>query len=424
MGNLKIYAIALSVGFAVYSIMGLFAFLQYAFIVMSGFLFAHFVNRKAPQYPTKDIYKLFRENPHHKGEDATGLVIIVTGSTSGIGQRVAQELYAYGATVVIAARNPTKSEGIIEELRTTCPGSKGKLVHGKLDTSDLDSVRDFVTWFNGQFDHVDYLVNNAGIQYGSSENTPLTNMNASIASKQGYDQSFATNYMGHFLLTHLLLPKIKARVINVASSFHFQPDGKSLDPALGSDGKTPDAARSDIPGFRHRVQAYGVTKLAQVLHSKELQRRLPGYGYAATSSAGGTNITIVSICPGWVRTNILGDDIMGAIIAANAFPVKEGILSTMGAIFDKSLQGGEFLSNQRIPFRTQSWFDGLLYKLAEMKIRDMCLFGLAFVLNLVQSYTYGYHVHPPSAEADDPALAAALYDWTFNELKEKGYINE
>lgn len=396
--------------------MGITTFLEYLLIVSLGFLIGHYVNRKVPEYPFVKMYEMFKENPLHNGKDAFGLVVIVTGSTSGIGQRIAEEMFRYGATVIVASRNASKGAAVINEIHAMNPGSKGQLVFGKLDTSDLDSVRDFASWVKTNYDHVDYVVNNAGIQYGASENSPMTNMSASITSKQGYDTCFVTNYMGHFLLTHLLLPKIRGRIVNIASSFHFQPDGTTLNPALGPGGNTPNAAIGDDKGFQHRAQAYGVSKLANVLHAVELQKRLPGFGYP--------NLKIVSVCPGWVQTNILQKDVVGYLVHSNAFKIQEGILSSMGAIFDKDLQGGEFVSNQILPLSTYSWFDSMLQWLTQKGIRDPVMLGLATAVLIFQSQSYGYHIHKPSPEAADPALNKAFFDWTMGELKKKGYITE
>lgn len=395
---------------------GLIAFFKYAVVVSTGFLIYHYINRKVPQYPHLKVYEMFKANPLHKGKsNAEGLVVIVTGSTSGIGQKIAEELFKYGATVIVASRNSAKGEAVIEEIIAANPGSKGKLVFGKLDTCDLDSVRDFAAWVQKNYTTVDYLVNNAGIQYGASENSPMTNMAASITSKQGYDVCFTTNYLGHFLLTHLLLPTVRGRIVNIASSFHFQADGSTLNPKLGPDGNTPNAAIGEGKDFRHRAQAYGVSKLANVFHAIELQKRLKGYGHP--------DLKIVSVCPGWVQTNILGHkDIVAYLVHSNAFKIQEGILSSMNALFNKDLQGGEFVSNQIMPLSTYSWFDAMLQKLTEKQIRDPSVLILGTGVLLLQSQSYGMHVHRPSPECADEALTASFYDWTLAELQKKGYI--
>lgn len=397
--------------------MGAIGFFQGLLIVLLGIGIGHYINRTVPSYPHKEIYEMFKANPLHNGKDAEGLVVIVTGSTSGIGQKISEELFRYGATVILASRNAAKGAGVIEEIFAANPGSKGKLVFGKLDTSDLDSVRDFAAWVKQNYDHVDYLVNNAGIQYGSLENNPMTNMSTPINSKQGYDLCFATNYLGHFLLTHQLLPVIRGKVVNIASSFHFQADGTTLNPALGPNGNTPDAAFAEGKPFKHRAQSYGVTKLANVFHSIELQKRLAADGYPT--------IKAIAVCPGWVQTSIFGEkDPIGYFIHSNSFKIQEGVTSAMRAIFDKDLQGGEFVTNQILPLSNFSWFDNMLRELSKRGIRDQVLLVKSMVLLAFQSQSYGLHIHRPSPECEDAKLTAAFYDWTLEELRAKGYIKK
>jgi NAD(P)-dependent dehydrogenase (short-subunit alcohol dehydrogenase family) len=378
---------------------------QYALIVALGVVVARFYSRPTPVYPTSTIYQMFLANPMHNGTDAEGMVAIVTGSTSGIGKRIAVELFRYGATVVIASRNRQKSLDTMEEIKSTYPGSKGRLVFEQLDTSDLVSVRDFSYRVKERFEGVDFLVSNAGIHYGSSTNQPLFNMSASVASAQGYDLAFATNYLGHFLLTHLLLPNLRLRVVNIASIFHFQGDSSSLDPA----GGTPRAALGHERGFEHRLQAYGVSKLAQVLHSSELQRRLaPG-------------LRVVSVCPGWVKTSLLSEDLPGWLLGLNAFDIDQGILSPMVGLFDPSLRGGEFLTNSITPLSRWPSFDLLLRTSSEWGLRDAVGFLVGLSSNILQGFSYGHRVHRPSPEARNATLAAALYDWTLEELQRGGF---
>jgi NAD(P)-dependent dehydrogenase (short-subunit alcohol dehydrogenase family) len=392
------------------------AFQSFSIIVL-GFVVAHFFSRKAPQYPYTEVFKLFKAG-HQNKHDAEGVVAVVTGSTSGIGKMVAMELYQYGATVIIASRDAEKAAAVMGDLYAANPGSKGKLVFGKIDTADLESVRDFAVWINDTYGSVDYLVNNAGIHYSGMENSPVTNQSASITSTQGYAMCFATNYLGHFLLTHLLLPNLTGRVVNVASALHFQSDGRALNPELGVNGVTPSAALATDTSFKHRAQAYGVSKLANVMHAVELQKRLPGYGYS--------HLKVVSVDPGWVQTNLFDHQLspLTFLIHLNAFTPREAILSCMAALFDKDLQGGELITNYVLPLSKFSWFDAMLRKLSELGMRDPAVLALDLVNLLVQRQSYGHHTHRPSPECSDEKLTAAFYDWTLKELKSKGYIPE
>jgi NAD(P)-dependent dehydrogenase (short-subunit alcohol dehydrogenase family) len=134
----------------------------------------------------------------------------------------------------------------------------------------MDSVRDFSSWFRGKYSHLNILVNNAGIHYMTSAMSENARM-----SKQGYDLSFATNYMGHFLLTEELLPMMTQEhslIINVASSYHFAVNDRMLTTGANS---TPPLFSQVGNSYMH---AYPTSKLAQVLHTKELQRRLASAG--------------------------------------------------------------------------------------------------------------------------------------------------
>ena len=136
-------------------------------------------------------------------------------------------------------------------------------------------------WYRGKYDKVHILVNNAGIHYGTGMNpSPIVDPSIKTTSEQGYDLAFATNYLGHFLLTRLLLDMLvqtekiegkPGRIVNVASTFSLQSDGTMLS---ATDSGMPLAARSDIYTRGHRGASYANNKLAQVLHAKELQRRI------------------------------------------------------------------------------------------------------------------------------------------------------
>ncbi len=115
-------------------------------------------------------------------------------------------------------------------------------------------------------------------------------------------------------------------------------------------------------------------------------------------------------------------DIVAYLVHSNAFKIQEGILSSMNALFNKDLQGGEFVSNQIMPLSTYSWFDAMLQKLTEKQIRDPSVPILGTGELLLQSQSYGRHVHRPSPECADEAPTAAFYDWTLAELQKKGYI--
>lgn len=183
--------------------------------------------------------------------------------------------------MIIASRNENKCKSQLDEIKNSNLSSTSILDWHALDTSDLDSVRDFVTWFKSKYSYLNFLVNNAGIHYATTEVRGEKNLlfksAMELKSVQGYDLSFATNYFGHFYLTEALLPMIQwGRVVNVASSYHFQEHGFYT--YVHGEG-APLFARADINTFAHRNNAYSSSKLAQILHAKELQRRIHSRGY-------------------------------------------------------------------------------------------------------------------------------------------------
>ncbi len=128
------------------------------------------------------------------------LIAIVTGSTSGLGEGIASELFKYGFTVIIASHNREKSMRVIDAIHCKYPGSAGRLIFCRLDTSDLQSVEHFSSWFRQTFDHLDYLVNNAGIHYASLENNPLFNTSAAMGAM--FDPSLRG---GEFVANQILI---------------------------------------------------------------------------------------------------------------------------------------------------------------------------------------------------------------------------
>jgi NAD(P)-dependent dehydrogenase (short-subunit alcohol dehydrogenase family) len=170
----------------------------------------------------------------------------------------------------------------VADIKTKYPSSTGSLLAHQLDLSDLNSVRSFVSWYTGSHTSLDFLVNNAGINYDTlrQKSTPET----PLCSPQGYDLTFASNYLGHFLLTDSLVSLLAAarplgRVVQVSSNAHFQVNGSELlpptlaTPPLHKEDH-PLAARCAVNDDLHAKHSYGNSKLAQVLHSVALQREL------------------------------------------------------------------------------------------------------------------------------------------------------
>ncbi len=196
----------------------------------------------------------------------------VTGANSGIGRALVEALAARGEHVVLATRSEERTRPVVNELRSRYPAARAQWVH--LDVSDLTSVRRAAEAFVATRQPIDVLVNNAGIA-GTRR-----------LSKDGFDLTYATNHIGPFLLTNLLLPRLReapqGRVVNVASAAHMMV--KEIDWAVLDRRTTPK---------RSGLKDYAVTKLMNVLHAKELARRLSG-----------TRVTTYALHPGAVASNI------------------------------------------------------------------------------------------------------------------------
>lgn len=202
-----------------------------------------------------------------------GKICVVTGATSGIGLVTARELARMGATVVLMARSRERGEAAREEIAARTGNQGVELILA--DFASLASVRAGAEAVLARHGRLDVLVNNAGVYVGDRR-----------LSADGYELTFAVNHLAAFLLTDLLLGALRAapsaRVVTVSSGAH-----------LGGRGRFDDVrAERGYSGF----QAYAESKLANVLFTYELARRLEGSGVAANC-----------LHPGAVRTGFAGD---------------------------------------------------------------------------------------------------------------------
>lgn len=202
-----------------------------------------------------------------------GRTAIVTGANSGIGLQMVIALAGAGADVVMACRNPAKAEQALTEVRQRVP--QAKVTAMALDLSTLASVRHFADAFLREHAQLDLLINNAGIL-----GVPLSR------TVDGFESQMGTNHLGHFALTGLLIDRLIAtpgsRVITVGSLGHWR--GK-LDPADLNFERTPYKP----------FDGYANSKLANMLFSHELARRLATRGHkvlAAAAHPGGADTTI------------------------------------------------------------------------------------------------------------------------------------
>ncbi|WP_375772617.1 SDR family oxidoreductase [Archangium gephyra] len=199
-----------------------------------------------------------------------GKICFITGATSGIGLESARALARQGATVVLSGRDKGRGEAALAEVRRTVPDAKLDLLLA--DLTSMASVRQLVSDFQARYSRLDVLLNNAGLILDRRKVTA-----------DGFEATFATNHLAHFLLTNLLLDMLKssgaARVVNVASEGHRFVSLDFLD--------DPQAERGSYSG----TQVYSSSKLANILFSRALAKRLTG-----------TKVTSNSLHPGVVRT--------------------------------------------------------------------------------------------------------------------------
>ncbi len=193
--------------------------------------------------------------------DQSGRTAVITGANSGIGRAAANALAAKGARVVLAVRNLDKGQA----AAATMPGQTEVR---RLDLSDLTSVREFAADWEGD---IDLLINNAGVMI-----PPLTR------TSEGFELQFGTNHLGHFALTNLLLEHVTGRVVTVSSTGH----------RIGMiDFDDLNWERKPYKAWR----AYGQSKLANLLFTSELQRRL---------TAAGSPVLANAAHPGYAATNL------------------------------------------------------------------------------------------------------------------------
>ena len=193
--------------------------------------------------------------------DLTGRTAIVTGANSGLGIATTDALARAGAHVVLAVRDPERGR---EAARTVA----GSTEVARLDLGDLSSVREFAESWNRE---LDLLINNAGVMAVPEGRTT-----------DGFETQFGTNHLGHFALTNLLLPHLSGRVVTVTSGAHRFIQGIRFD--------NPNLAGEYTPN-----RAYAQSKLANLLFTLELQRRLTETGSPARALAAH---------PGWAATNL------------------------------------------------------------------------------------------------------------------------
>ncbi|CAO2838795.1 unnamed protein product [Amaranthus hypochondriacus] len=265
------------------------------------------------------------------GIDGTALTAIVTGASSGIGAETSRVLALRGVHVVMGVRNMEAGREVKDKIVQQFPEAKVDAM--ELDLSSMTSVRKFVSEYNSSNRPLNLLINNAGVMA-----TPF------MLSKDGIELQFATNHLGHFLLTHLLLDTMKktaresgreGRIVNVSSEAHrfTYSEGVRFD-------------KLNDPSGYGSWRAYGQSKLANILHANELNKRFKDEG---------VEITANSLHPGAIGTNLVRHHSWMASMAkvVGKFALKsipQGAATTCYVAMHPQLKGvgGEYFSDCNI----------------------------------------------------------------------------
>lgn len=254
--------------------------------------------------------------------DESGRVAIVTGSNTGLGYDTARVLAARGARVVLAVRDTAKGEQAAARIRGLSAAAE-VTVH-KLDLGSLASVRTAAAELGDAYPRIDLLINNAGVMYPPKQTTA-----------DGFELQFGTNHLGHFALTGLLLGNMLkvegSRVVAVASIAH------NIRAKIDFDDLQWESRRYD------RVAAYGQSKLANLMFTYDLQRRLA----AAAKTSGATTIAVAAH-PGVAATELVrhvpGASLPGVSwLSGRLLNTSElGALPTLRAATDPAVRGGQY----------------------------------------------------------------------------------
>jgi NAD(P)-dependent dehydrogenase (short-subunit alcohol dehydrogenase family) len=246
--------------------------------------------------------------------DQTGRMAVITGANTGLGYETAAALAAKGAHVVLAVRNLDKGKAAADLITRATPDASVALQ--ELNLTSLESVRAAADQLKSNYDAIDLLINNAGVM-----------MTPKSTTKDGFELQFGTNHLGHFALTGLLLDRVLAapgsRIVTVSSVGHRFVRGIRFD---------------DLQWERDygRIRAYGQSKLANLMFTYELQRRLQGTNtIAGAAHPGGSNTELARNLPVAMRglTTVLAPLMQGP---------EMGALPTLRAATDPSVLGGQY----------------------------------------------------------------------------------
>ena len=249
--------------------------------------------------------------------DQAGHVAVVTGANTGIGYHTAAVLAKHGARVVLAVRNTDKGESAAKKILTASPDAD--VTVAELDLSSLESIRAAAKSLSATYPRINLLINNAGVMYTPKQTTA-----------DGFELQFGTNHLGHFALTGLLLPRMMrvkgSRVVTVASAAHRIMAAIHFEDLQWENGY-------------NRIAAYGQSKLANLMFTYELQRRLAAKHkstIAVAAHPGVANTELTRYLPAFLRP---ADRLLLPLGAQSA---AMGALPSLRAATDTAVQGGQY----------------------------------------------------------------------------------
>lgn len=412
-----------------------------------------------------------------------GRVAVITGAAGGIGGELCKVIYSLGGTVVGMDRN---GDGL-EELKQCLLGGQGGTeteietgteknehttrIHTMIvNQEDLNSVSDAAEQIKTQYSKIDILVNNAGLGYPQD----WISGDPRMVSAHGKDLAFTVNYLSHFLLTEKLLGHLsrsnhhhdhtegegegeddgegegantnnekreKGRIVHLTSTFHWKVDGSELLPPPKKENsqenhhhqeEDPIAFRSDpqLQGPKHVERSYANTKLAQLWHSRSIQKWASLSSSSSSSSSSKYAVSSVCACPTWAATGIAGEEARD-FLQRYAFPVEDcgpGVTSAINAILrteeelgDALDDGTSFVANSRIVeylLGVEKWLASDLVT-NTLGWRDALANVLAGVLLVGQRYTYDeFIIQRTSPESfNDEEKRDQFYQWSKKEVE-------
>ena len=249
--------------------------------------------------------------------DQSGRVAVVTGANTGLGYWTAEMLADKGAHVVLAVRNLDKGKDAVDRITAKSP--KADVALQQLDLTSLDAIRETAEELRAAHERIDLLINNAGVMYTDKATT-----------KDGFELQFGTNHLGHFAFTGLLLDRLLpvqgSRVVTVSSVGH------RIIAKIHFDDLQSDRSYN-------RVAAYGQSKLANLMFTYELQRRLAAKGaptVALAAHPGGSDTELTRNIPRLLKPVV---DVLWPMFSQSA---EMGALPTVRAATDPSAQGGQY----------------------------------------------------------------------------------